>query len=84
MVGTADTRRRRLNDPTTGELSRSAPVVADGSTPGAASSSRRVATLAGNDWIEDIMLRTAWPDVYEQGVPRDPVADPAVVAEVSS
>ncbi|MEW6566599.1 MAG: ABC transporter substrate-binding protein [Chloroflexota bacterium] len=56
-------------------------IVADGGTPwciglesGAASG------WPGTDWIEDIMLRTAGPEVYDQWVSHEiPWTDPAVV-----
>jgi alpha-glucoside transport system substrate-binding protein len=56
-------------------------MIADGKTPwciglesGAASG------WPGTDWIEDIMLRTAGPDVYDQWVAHEiPWTDPAVM-----
>lgn len=63
-----------------GMMSLSGQIVEDGTTPwciglesGAASG------WPGTDWIEDIMLRTAGPDVYDQWVNHEiPWTDPAV------
>jgi len=55
-------------------------IVADGRTPWAIGLESGAATgWAGTDWIEDIMLRTAGPDLYDQWVNHEiPWTHPAV------
>ncbi len=56
-------------------------IVADGSTPWCVGFESGGATgWPATDWMEDIMLRTAGPDVYDQWVNHEiPFNDPAVV-----
>lgn len=56
-------------------------IVADGSTPWCVGYESEGATgWPATDWMEDIMLRTAGPDVYDQWVTHEiPFDDPAVV-----
>src|SRR5690606_2562735 len=56
-------------------------IVADGSTPWCIGFESEGATgWPATDWMEDIMLRTAGPDVYDQWVNHEiPFNDPAVV-----
>jgi alpha-glucoside transport system substrate-binding protein len=56
-------------------------IVADGGTPWCVGLESGSATgWPATDWMEDIMLRTAGPDVYDQWVTHDiPFNDPAVV-----
>ena len=56
-------------------------IVADGSTPWCVGFESEGATgWPATDWMEDIMLRTAGPDVYDQWVNHEiPFNDPAVV-----
>ena len=56
-------------------------IVADGGTPWCVGFESGSATgWPATDWMEDIMLRTAGPDVYDQWVTHDiPFNDPAVV-----
>ncbi len=56
-------------------------IVADGGTPWCVGFESGTATgWPATDWLEDIMLRTAGPDVYDQWVTHDiPFNDPAVV-----
>jgi alpha-glucoside transport system substrate-binding protein len=56
-------------------------IVADGSTPWCVGFESEGATgWPATDWMEDIMLRTAGPDVYDQWVAHEiPFNDPAVV-----
>jgi alpha-glucoside transport system substrate-binding protein len=55
-------------------------IVADGGTPWAIGFESGAATgWPGTDWIEDIMLRTAGPDLYDQWVNHEiPWTHPAV------
>lgn len=55
-------------------------IVADGGTPWAIGLESDAASgWPGTDWIEDIMLRTAGPDLYDQWVNHDiPWTHPAV------
>lgn len=55
-------------------------IVAEGGTPWAIGLESGAASgWPGTDWIEDIMLRTAGPDVYDQWVAHDiPWTHPAV------
>jgi alpha-glucoside transport system substrate-binding protein len=55
-------------------------IVADGSTPWCVGFESGGATgWPATDWMEDIMLRTAGPDVYDQWVTHEiPFNDPAV------
>src|SRR6266545_4356138 len=55
-------------------------IVADGSTPWCVGFESGGATgWPATDWMEDIMLRTAGPDVYDQWVAHEiPFNDPAV------
>lgn len=55
-------------------------ILADGGTPWAIGFESGAATgWAGTDWLEDIMLRTAGPVVYDQWVNHEiPFNDPAV------
>jgi len=55
-------------------------IVADGGTPWCVGFESGSATgWPATDWMEDIMLRTAGPDVYDQWVTHDiPFNDPAV------
>ncbi|MFQ5855369.1 MAG: ABC transporter substrate-binding protein [Anaerolineae bacterium] len=55
-------------------------MVADGGTPWCVGFESGAASgWPGTDWIEDIMLRTAGPDVYDQWVAHEiPWIDPAV------
>jgi alpha-glucoside transport system substrate-binding protein len=55
-------------------------MVADGNTPWCVGFESGSATgWPATDWMEDIMLRTAGPDVYDQWVTHDiPFNDPAV------
>ncbi len=55
-------------------------IVADGSTPWTIGLESEAASgWPGTDWIEDIMLRTAGPDVYDQWVNHEiPWTDEAV------
>ncbi len=55
-------------------------IVADGGTPWAIGLESGAASgWAGTDWIEDIMLRTAGPDLYDQWVNHEiPWTHPAV------
>ncbi|HIP86884.1 MAG TPA: carbohydrate ABC transporter substrate-binding protein [Anaerolineales bacterium] len=55
-------------------------IVADGGTPWCIGlESGPASGWPGTDWIEDIMLRTAGPDVYDQWVRHEiPWTDPAV------
>jgi len=55
-------------------------IVADGSAPWCVGFGSEGATgWPATDWMEDIMLRTAGPDVYDQWVTHDiPFNDPAV------
>ena len=55
-------------------------IVADGGTPWCVGFESGGATgWPATDWMEDIMLRTAGPDVYDQWVTHDiPFNDPAV------
>ena len=57
-------------------------IVAAGSTPWCVGFESEGATgWPATDWMEDIMLRTAGPDVYDQWVAHEiPFDDPAVVA----
>jgi alpha-glucoside transport system substrate-binding protein len=57
-------------------------IVADGSTPWCVGYESGDATgWPATDWMEDIMLRTAGPDVYDQWVTHEiPFNDPAVLA----
>jgi alpha-glucoside transport system substrate-binding protein len=57
-------------------------IVADGSTPWCIGFGSEGSTgWPATDWMEDIMLRTAGPDVYDQWVSHDiPFNDPAVKA----
>jgi alpha-glucoside transport system substrate-binding protein len=57
-------------------------IVADGGTPWCVGFESEGATgWPATDWMEDIMLRTAGPDVYDQWVSHEiPFNDPAVVA----
>ncbi|MGE0000062.1 MAG: ABC transporter substrate-binding protein [Ilumatobacteraceae bacterium] len=56
-------------------------IVADGSTPWCIGFESEGATgWPATDWMEDIMLRTAGPDVYDQWYKHEiPFNDPAVV-----
>jgi alpha-glucoside transport system substrate-binding protein len=56
-------------------------IVADGSTPWCVGFGSEGSTgWPATDWMEDIMLRTAGPDVYDQWVAHEiPFNDPAVV-----
>ena len=56
-------------------------IVADGSTPWCVGFQSEGSTgWPATDWIEDIMLRTAGPEVYGQWYPHEiPFNDPAVV-----
>ncbi len=56
-------------------------IVADGSAPWCVGFESEGATgWPATDWMEDIMLRTAGPDVYDQWVAHEiPFDDPAVV-----
>jgi alpha-glucoside transport system substrate-binding protein len=56
-------------------------IVADGGTPWCVGFESGSATgWPATDWMEDIMLRTAGPDVYDQWVAHDiPFNDPAVM-----
>src|SRR5690606_34855788 len=56
-------------------------IVADGSTPWCIGFQSEGSTgWPATDWMEDIMLRTAGPDVYDQWVNHEiPFNDPAVV-----
>jgi len=56
-------------------------IVADGGTPWCVGLESGSATgWPATDWMEDIMLRTAGPDVYDQWITHDiPFNDPAVV-----
>ena len=56
-------------------------IVADGSTPWCVGFESEGATgWPATDWMEDIMLRTAGPDVYDQWVSHEiPFNDPAVL-----
>ena len=56
-------------------------IVADGGTPWCVGFGSEGSTgWPATDWMEDIMLRTAGPDVYDQWVSNDiPFDDPAVV-----
>jgi alpha-glucoside transport system substrate-binding protein len=56
-------------------------ILADGSTPWCVGFESEGATgWPATDWMEDIMLRTAGPDVYDQWVAHEiPFNDPAVV-----
>jgi alpha-glucoside transport system substrate-binding protein len=56
-------------------------IVADGSTPWCVGFESEGATgWPATDWMEDIMLRTAGPEVYDQWVAHEiPFNDPAVV-----
>jgi alpha-glucoside transport system substrate-binding protein len=56
-------------------------IKADGGTPWCVGFESGTATgWPATDWMEDIMLRTAGPDVYDQWVTHDiPFNDPAVV-----
>jgi alpha-glucoside transport system substrate-binding protein len=56
-------------------------IVADGGTPWCVGFESGTATgWPATDWMEDIMLRTAGPDVYDQWVSHEiPFNDPAVV-----
>lgn len=56
-------------------------IVADGSTPWCVGFESEGATgWPATDWMEDIMLRTAGPEVYDQWVAHEiPFDDPAVV-----
>ncbi len=55
-------------------------IIADGGTPWAIGFEAGAGTgWVGTDWMEDIMLRTAGPDVYDQWVNHEiPFNDPAV------
>jgi len=68
--------------PTTWEelLALSDQIVADGGTPWCIGlESGPASGWPGTDWIEDIMLRTAGPEVYDQWVKHEiPWTDPAV------
>jgi alpha-glucoside transport system substrate-binding protein len=57
-------------------------IVADGGTPWCVGFESGSATgWPATDWMEDIMLRTAGPEVYDQWVNHEiPFNDPAVVA----
>jgi alpha-glucoside transport system substrate-binding protein len=57
-------------------------IKADGGTPWCVGFQSEGSTgWPATDWMEDIMLRTAGPDVYDQWVTHDiPFNDPAVVA----
>jgi len=57
-------------------------IVADGSNPWCVGFQSEGSTgWPATDWMEDIMLRTAGPDVYDQWVAHEiPFNDPAVVA----
>jgi len=56
-------------------------IVDDGGTPWCLGLGSGAATgWPATDWVEDMMLRTASPDVYDQWVTNDlPFTDPAVV-----
>lgn len=56
-------------------------MVADGNTPWCVGFESGSATgWPATDWMEDIMLRTAGPDIYDQWVTHDiPFNDPAVM-----
>jgi alpha-glucoside transport system substrate-binding protein len=56
-------------------------IVADGGTPWCVGFESDVATgWPATDWMEDIMLRTAGPEVYDQWVNHEiPFNDPAVI-----
>ena len=55
-------------------------IVADGGTPWCAGIESGDATgWPATDWLEDVLLRTAGPDVYDQWVAHDiPFNDPAI------
>src|ERR671918_2802591 len=57
-------------------------MVADGNTPWCVGFESGSATgWPATDWMEDIMLRTAGPDVYDQWVAHDiPFNDPQIIA----
>ena len=57
-------------------------IVADGSTPWCVGFQSEGSTgWPATDWMEDIMLRTAGPDVYDQWYKHEiPFDDPAVLA----
>jgi alpha-glucoside transport system substrate-binding protein len=61
-------------------------IVADGGTPWCISIEDSGATgWLATDWVEDIMLRTAGPDVYDQWVAHEiPFNDPAVVEAIET
>ncbi len=56
-------------------------IVADGGTPWCAGIESGTATgWPATDWIEDVVLRSAGPDVYDQWVSHEiPFNDPAIV-----
>ena len=60
-------------------------IVADGSTPWCVGFESGAATgWPATDWMEDIMLRTAGPDTYDQWYKHEiPFNDPAVVTAAS-
>lgn len=68
--------------PTTWEelIALSDQMVADGTTPWCIGIGSQAATgWPATDWVEDIMLRTAGPDLYDQWVLNEiPFTDPAV------
>lgn len=61
-------------------------IVADGGTPWCAGIESGVATgWVVTDWVEDMMLRTAGPEVYDQWVAHKiPFNDPRVVAAMDA
>lgn len=61
-------------------------IVADGSNPWCVGFESEGATgWPATDWVEDIMLRTAGPDVYDQWVSHEiPFNDPAVKTAVET
>lgn len=61
-------------------------IVADGETPWCIGIGSEAATgWPATDWVEDIMLRTQSPDVYDQWVANEiPFNDPRVVAAIET
>ncbi|MGY9033485.1 MAG: alpha-glucoside ABC transporter substrate-binding protein, partial [Rhodobacterales bacterium] len=59
-------------------------IVADGGTPWCIGLGSGAATgWPATDWVEDMMLRTQAPDVYDRWVSNEmPFTDPAVVAAI--
>lgn len=59
-------------------------IVADGGTPWCIGLGSGAATgWPATDWVEDMMLRTQTPDVYDRWVSNEmPFTDPAVVAAI--